>query len=105
MLWKASAEGDLEECIRLCDDLSIDVDETHKSWMPLMKASEEGHIEIVAMLLDRGADFNMTNKKGHDSVSFVAAPSMNRWGSSRSCLRSIMIRWSPPGVQPSGVCR
>ena len=43
-----------------------------------MKAAENGHIEIAQLLLDRSANVNAKNKKGRDSLSFAAAPSMRR---------------------------
>ena len=52
-----------------------DIDGTHMStctytytvslqdgWTALMVASQEGHVECVRMLLDRGAEVNMQNK-------------------------------------------
>ena len=36
-LWRAVEEGKLDVCQRLLDDPSVEVDESHKSWTPLMK--------------------------------------------------------------------
>ena len=77
-LWKATEEGNVDTCRRLLEDQSIDVDEPHKLWTPLMKAAEEGYAEIAQLLLDRGADIKCTNRKGRDALSFAAAPSMKR---------------------------
>ena len=78
VLWKAVEEGDFDEVRRLLQVNDCDPDETHKLWTPLMKAAEEGHIQIATLLLDRGADVHAKNKKGRDSLSFAAAPSMRR---------------------------
>ena len=78
VLWKAVEEGDFNEVRRLLQVNECDPDETHKLWTPLMKAAEEGHLEIAQLLLDRGADVHAKNKKGRDSLSFAAAPSMRR---------------------------
>ena len=77
-LWKATEEGNVDTCRRLLEDQSIDVDEPHKLWTPLMKAAEEGYPEIAQLLLDRGADIKCKNRKGRDALSFAAAPSMKR---------------------------
>lgn len=34
-------------------------------WSPLMYACREGHIEIVRILLDKGADYNRCDKYGY----------------------------------------
>lgn len=77
-LWKAVEEGDSDACQRILLSQGCDPDETHKLWTPLMKAAEEGHVDIALMLLERGADVNAKNKKGRDALSLAAAPSMNR---------------------------
>ena len=56
---------------------------THPFFQPLfsstpMKAAEEGHSEIVQLLLDYGANIKSINSKGRDALSFAAAPSMQR---------------------------
>ena len=77
-LWKAAEEGDVDTVRRLLEDQSLDVDEPHQHWTPLMKSAEEGHAEIVQLLLDRLADVKAANRKGRTALSFAAAPSMKR---------------------------
>jgi hypothetical protein len=98
VLWTAAMEGNLDTCRHLLQDSSIDVDETYKSWTPLMKASEEGNVEIVELLLDNGADIKATNLKGRDSLSFAAAPSMKRVSTPRHfyVLRLLVERGADP---------
>merc|ERR1711957_210629 len=43
-----------------------------------MKAAEEGHCEILKLLLEAKARVNTTNSKGRTALSFAAAPSMGR---------------------------
>ena len=43
-----------------------------------MKAAEEGHEQILSLLIDKGADLSIANRKGRDALSFAAAPSMKR---------------------------
>ena len=43
-----------------------------------MKAAEEGHDQIVSLLIGKRADLSAANGKGRDALSFAAAPSMNR---------------------------
>ena len=98
LLWKAASENDIELCRNLLEDPSIDADETHKLWTPLMKAAEEGHVEVVQMLLDRGADIKAMNKKGRDALSFAAAPSIKRLTNDRHLhvLRLLVERGADP---------
>ena len=98
LLWKAASENDIELCINLLEDPSIDADETHKLWTPLMKAAEEGHVEVVQMLLDRGADIKAMNKKGRDALSFAAAPSIKRLTNDKHLhvLRLLVERGADP---------
>jgi hypothetical protein len=97
-LWKATEAGDVDACRRLLEDQSIDVDEQHKLWTPLMKAAEEGFAEIAQLLLDRGADIKAMNRKGRDSLSFAAAPSMKRPSTDghRYVLRLLVERGADP---------
>ena len=44
----------------------------------MMKAAEEGHLEIVRMLVESRANMEETNKKGRTALSFAAAPSRKR---------------------------
>ena len=53
VLWKAVEEGDFDEVRRLLQVNDCDPDETHKLWTPLMKAAEEGNIQIATLLLDK----------------------------------------------------
>ena len=97
-LWKATEEGNVDTCRRLLEDQSIDVDEPHKLWTPLMKAAEEGYPEIAQLLLDRGADIKCKNRKGRDALSFAAAPSMKRASTDghRYVLRLLVERGADP---------
>ena len=54
-----------------------DPEEKFEGWSPLMKASEEGNVEIMRMLLDKKVDIEASNRKGRTALSFAAAPSMN----------------------------
>ena len=97
-LWKATEEGNVDTCRRLLEDQSVDTDEPHKLWTPLMKASENGNAEIAELLLNRGADIKATNRKGRDALSFAAAPSMKRASTDghRFVLRLLIERGADP---------
>ena len=43
-----------------------------------MKASEEGFVAIMKLLLRKSADIEAKNNKGRSALSFAAAPSMAR---------------------------
>lgn len=76
-LWQAVEEGDEVGVRRLLNEEGKDAEEKYQGWSPLMKAAEEGHAEIAKLLLDKGADMEVTNRKGRGALSFAAAPSMN----------------------------
>jgi len=42
-------------------------------WTALMRASCNGHTEIVSLLLDRGADFNLKNNIGETALMFASS--------------------------------
>ena len=56
-----------------------------------MKAAEEGHDQILSLLIDKRADLSVANRKGRDALSFAAAPSMKR-PTSTTTLRLLIER-------------
>lgn len=76
-LWRAVESGEADE-VRLCLSRGDDAEEKYLGWSPLMKASEEGHVEIMQVLLEKRVDLEVSNKKGRTALSFAAAPSMKR---------------------------
>jgi len=90
LLWKAVEEGDQVQVRTLLDD-GRDPEEKFKGWTPLMKASEEGHVEIITMLVDIGVDLEAVNNKGRTALSFAAAPSMKR-PTKLGGLRLLLVR-------------
>lgn len=73
-LWAAVEKSD-EAAVQQLLAAGKDTEEKYEGWTPLMKASEEGSVEIVKMLLDKKADLEACNKKGRTALSFAAAPS------------------------------
>ena len=73
-LWAAVERGELLTVQHLLDN-GGDPMEKHQGWTPLMKAAEEGHVDIIQLLLSRGVDIEATNRKGRTALSFAAAPS------------------------------
>merc|ERR1712048_1526215 len=49
-----------------------------QGWTPLMKAYEEGHVDIIEALINIDVDLEAANRKGWTAISFVATPWMNR---------------------------
>ena len=45
-LWKATEEGNVDTCRRLLEDQSIDVDEPHKLWTPLMNPESQNLVVV-----------------------------------------------------------
>lgn len=75
-LWAAIERGD-ERLVGQLLAQGKDPEERHEGWTPLMKASEEGAVEVIRMLLAKKVDVEAHNKKGRTALSFAAAPSFN----------------------------
>ena len=76
-LWDAVERGDYVIVDQLLTK-GCDIEEKYKGWTSLMKAAEEGHVEIMKSLLERDADIAATNNKGRTALSFAACPSQKR---------------------------
>ena len=75
-LWAAVEKSDVS-LVRQLLAAGKDPEEKFEGWTPLMKASEEGSVQIVEMFLDKKVDVEASNKKGRTALSFAAAPSNN----------------------------
>jgi len=75
-LWAAIERGD-ETTVQQLLTQGKDPEERHEGWTPLMKAAEEGAVEVIRMLLAKKVDLEAHNKKGRTALSFAAAPSFN----------------------------
>ena len=75
-LWAAVEKSDVSLVQQLLA-AGKDPEEKFEGWTPLMKASEEGSVEIVEMFLDKKVNVEASNKKGRTALSFAAAPSNN----------------------------
>jgi len=76
-LWAAVERGDEVAAQRLIQE-GRNIEEKYDGWSPLMKASEEGHVVIIRLLLEQNANLEVTNRKGRSALSFAAAPSQQR---------------------------
>ncbi|KAI0778430.1 hypothetical protein BD413DRAFT_609042 [Trametes elegans] len=65
-LWKASSEGNLDNVVELLKDATpIDIEvKDHTGVTPLIEAVKNGHVEIVRVLLDKGADPTNASSQG-----------------------------------------
>ena len=75
-LWEAVENNKIDQVSKLINK-GCNVDEKWNNWSPLMKAAEEGYLEILNLLIDSGANLSATNRHGRDALSFAAAPSRN----------------------------
>ncbi|KAH9846858.1 hypothetical protein C2E23DRAFT_890540 [Lenzites betulinus] len=65
-LWKACSEGHLENVVQLLKDATpVDIEvKDHTGATPLIEAVKNGHVEIVRVLLDNGADPTNASSQG-----------------------------------------
>ncbi|KAI0361359.1 hypothetical protein OH77DRAFT_1433449 [Trametes cingulata] len=65
-LWKACSEGNLEKVVELLQDATpVDIEvKDHTGVTPLIEAVKNGHVEIVRVLLDKGADPTNASSQG-----------------------------------------
>ena len=64
----------------------------------MMKAAEENSVEILRLLIEKGADKNAQNKRGRTALSFAAAPSMDR-ETSKDTLRFLLSQGADSTVK------
>ncbi|RDB29633.1 hypothetical protein Hypma_015741 [Hypsizygus marmoreus] len=77
LLWKASSEGNLESVEELLKDAtSVDMEiKDHTGSTPLIEAIKNGHVEVVRVLLDKGADPNNGSSQGRPE-DYTSEPSI-----------------------------
>ncbi|KAH9898152.1 hypothetical protein C8Q73DRAFT_744230 [Cubamyces lactineus] len=65
-LWKACSEGNLEKVVEILKDATpVDIEvKDHTGVTPLIEAIKSGHVEIVRVLLDKGADPTNASSQG-----------------------------------------
>ncbi|PPQ71127.1 hypothetical protein CVT24_009863 [Panaeolus cyanescens] len=65
-LWKACSEGQLDIVVQLlADATNVDIElKDHTGATPLIEAVKNGHVEIVKLLLDNGADATNASSQG-----------------------------------------
>jgi len=71
LLRMACLKGDMESVKRLLKD-GANVDELCKGCSPLMAASVNGHVEIMSLLLDKGATVNLVDNEGETALGYAA---------------------------------
>jgi len=83
VLGAACAKGRKEIVKYLLTIPAIDIEETidEDDSSPLMAACNEGDLEIVKMLIERGADINKVDKHGHNSLAIA------RWSENKELIK------------------
>ena len=77
-LLRATVESGDAIGVRRLLDIGHDPTETYQGWTCLMKASEEGHENIMSIFLMLGMDLDAVFKKGRTALSFAASASSYR---------------------------
>ena len=75
-LW-AAVENNDEGRVQQLLAQGADAEERFEGWTPLMKASEDGAVQVMRLLLAKKVDIEASNKKGRTALSFAASPSFN----------------------------
>ncbi|KAH9486558.1 hypothetical protein JR316_0000623 [Psilocybe cubensis] len=65
-LWKAASDGDLQKVLEyLSEPSAVDIElKDHTGATPLIEAVRNGHIEVVRVLLEKGADPSNSSSQG-----------------------------------------
>merc|ERR1712027_80919 len=71
-LVEASTEGNTEVIIQLLSTDFLDINLSADSLTPLLEAANEGKVDAVKLLLDRGADLNITDERGDTPLHYAA---------------------------------
>ncbi|XP_071111398.1 cyclin-dependent kinase 4 inhibitor C-like isoform X2 [Haliotis cracherodii] len=66
-LYVASWAGDLKKVKRLLSR-GVDVNCRMGSWTPVMEAAEQGHRDVVELLVSKGADVSLVDKYGYNTL-------------------------------------
>ncbi|KAH9944172.1 uncharacterized protein BXZ73DRAFT_39578 [Epithele typhae] len=98
-LWKACSEGNVENVAELLKEAtSVDIEvKDHTGVTPLIEAVKNGHVEIVRMLLDKGAEPTNASSQGPPE-SYTSEPVIHGL---LSAAKSKMAQ--PLTMQPEGI--
>lgn len=69
---KAAANGDAQKCEEILKKRDADVNGVFASHTALQAASQNGHLEVIKVLLKNGADVEIEDKDGDRAVHHAA---------------------------------
>lgn len=93
-IWSAVENGEDEVVAALLAE-GCSVEDCYQGWTPLMKAAEEGVVNIMKVLLQHRADIEAANKKGRTALSFAAAPSRHR-ATPTEAIKTLLVHNADP---------
>ena len=64
LLYLAAENGDVDKVQSLLENVETPDQRDDCKWTPLMRAAQNGHLEVSKLLINAGADVNARDKKG-----------------------------------------
>ena len=93
-LWIASKKGDAAKVKRIISTRMLDINKKSLSsgWSPLYAAAVFGHKEVVQLLLESGAEVNVTSRSGWTPLHCAAGKGY------RDCVKILLEKGAMPNM-------
>ena len=107
LLWLAALHGSLRSVLLYIDVHECDVNATKDGWTPLLVSCYKGHMDVIKLLLARGADIEMPSEDGLYTPLFAAA-TQGRMAVVKLLLGKVVYanvhatRWGVEGITRTG---
>ncbi|KAJ3082360.1 hypothetical protein HK102_001758 [Quaeritorhiza haematococci] len=90
-----AAEGEVGQCALLLD-LGVDIDSAHEegNMMALMVAVINDHVDVVELLVDRGANVSIKNSEWKTALDLAKESNCNEYIQTLVVLKMQELRWT-----------